>query len=78
MLPGLLPVTLTGEGVRRAVHGRDLRPDDMEKGAPLRLEPTAGTGPGLFFRLLDEAGDLVAIGAPAGTSGLLHPAVVLV
>jgi tRNA pseudouridine55 synthase len=69
MLPGLLSVILTSEGVRHAVHGRDLGPGDTEKGVQ---------GPYPFFvRLIDPAGDLVAIAAPKGALGLLHPAVVL-
>jgi tRNA pseudouridine55 synthase len=70
MLPALVSVQLTDEGVRRAVHGRDLGPGDFEKGSG---------GPYPFFvRLIDPAGDLVAIATPIGASGLLHPAVVLV
>ena len=78
MLPGLSSVTLTSEGVRRAVHGRDLGPGDLEKGVrPLFVDdPEKGPYP-LFVRLVDPRGDLVAIGAPASASGLLHPAVVL-
>src|SRR5688572_13760722 len=76
MLPGLSSITLTSEGVRHAVHGRDLGPGDVAPGTNddrvgLALPDT------LWFRLIDPAGDLVAIGAPAGASGLLHPAVVL-
>jgi tRNA pseudouridine55 synthase len=68
MLPRLSSVRLTEEGVRRAVHGCDLGPADMDRGA-------ASADP--FIRLLDPAGDLVAIATPVGASGLLHPAVVL-
>jgi tRNA pseudouridine55 synthase len=71
MLPGLSSVTLTSDGVRRALHGRDLGPGDV-----VRAEKGVGSDP--FFRLIGPAGDLVAIGTPAGASGLLHPAVVLV
>ena len=69
MLPGLSAVTLTSDGVRHAVHGRDLGPADLERGV-------VGGDP--FFRLLDPWGDLIGIATPAGASGLLHPAVVLV
>jgi tRNA pseudouridine55 synthase len=69
MLPGLSTVTLTTEGVRLALHGRDVGPGD----AAIR-----GVADARFFRLVDPAGDLVAIATPSGTRGLLHPAVVLV
>jgi tRNA pseudouridine55 synthase len=62
MLPWLSSVTLTREAVRDAVHGRDIPNADLHTG---------------FVRLVDPAGDLVAIAAPATASGLLHPAVVL-
>ena len=79
MLPGLSAVTLTSEGVRRATQGRDLGPADTETGVPPLCTGVGEKGPYAFFvRLIDPAGDLVAIGAPAGTSGLLHPEVVLV
>ncbi len=81
MLPGLSSVTLTSEGVRHAVHGRDLGPGDLEQGVrPLFVDdPEKGPYPPypLFVRLVDPGGDLVAIAAPAGAPGLLHPAVVL-
>jgi tRNA pseudouridine55 synthase len=70
MLPGLSSVQLTDDGVRRATHGRDLGPGDIEKGV--------GTPAPFFVRLIDPTGDLVAIATPIGASGLLHPAVVLV
>jgi hypothetical protein len=70
MLPALLSVQLTDEGVQHAVHGRDLGPGDIEKGV--------GTPAPFFVRLIDPAGDLVAIATPVGVSGLLHPTVVLV
>jgi tRNA pseudouridine55 synthase len=78
MLPGLSSVTLTSEGVRHAVHGRDLGPGDLEQGVrPLSAGGTTEKGLYPFFRLVDPAGDLVAIASPSGGSGLLHPAVVL-
>jgi tRNA pseudouridine55 synthase len=70
MLPGLSSVQLTDEGIRRAAHGRDLGPGDIEKGV--------GAPAPFFVRLVDSTGDLVAIATPIGVSGLLHPAVVLV
>jgi len=77
MLPGLASVMLTSEGVRRAVHGRDIGPADLEKGVRPLFGGDLEKGPYPFFvRLVDPGGDLVAIASPAA-SGLLHPAVVL-
>jgi tRNA pseudouridine55 synthase len=81
MLPHVSAVTLTGEGVRRAVHGRDLGPADVdrEKGVgSLFFESLRKTTPDPFFRLLDPDGNLVGIASVEDISGLLHPAVVLV
>ena len=81
MLPALVSVQLTDEGVRRAVHGRDLGPGDFEKGVGSLFggQTSAEKTPDPFYiRLIDPAGDLVAIATPIGASGLLHPAVVLV
>ena len=72
MLPGLASVTLTSEGVRRAVHGRDLGPGDLEEGE------RGAESQDSFFRLVDPSGNLVAIATRAAMSGLLHPAIVLV
>jgi tRNA pseudouridine55 synthase len=78
MLLGLSSVILTTEGVRRAVHGRDLGPGDTEKGVRPLFAGDPEKGPYSFFvRLVDPAGELVAIAAPLEPSGLLHPAVVL-
>jgi len=78
MLPGLSSVMLTSEGVRHAVHGRDLGPGDTEKGVRPLFAADAEKGSYPFFvRLIDPAGELVAIAAPKGALGLLHPAVVL-
>ncbi len=66
MLTELPAVTLDADAVRRAVQGRDLD------------SAVAAGGPSAFVRLLDEAGDLVAIAEPSeGRAGLLHPSVVL-
>jgi tRNA pseudouridine55 synthase len=74
MLPALPALTLTDEGARRAGHGLDLGPGDFDGGivaCPFR-------GSARLFRLLDTAGDLVAVAQPIEGSGLLHPSVVLV
>jgi tRNA pseudouridine55 synthase len=69
MLPGVPGVVLTLEGARRARHGRDLGPGDWERWEKI---------PDRFVvRLLDSNGQLVGIGEPAVTPGLLHPSVVL-
>jgi tRNA pseudouridine55 synthase len=75
MLPGLPALSLSPEGVRRARHGQDLRPQDAENG----LKPPFGEkGPHpLFVRLVDPAGDLMGIARPADAPGLLHPFVIL-
>ena len=69
MLQGHSSVSLTSEGVRHALHGRDVGPDDTEKG----VRPPYP----FFVRLIDSAGELVGIASPVEASGLLHPAVVL-
>jgi tRNA pseudouridine55 synthase len=68
MLTSLPPVTLDAEGLQRALHGRNLE-------AP--AAPTEDPDSWPFVRLLDSAGDLVAIAERMGPSGLLHPSVVL-
>ena len=63
---------LTPEGVRRVLNGRDLGPADFEPaGAPRR--ETASP----LVQLVDVRGDLIAVGEPSSTPGLLHPSVVL-
>jgi len=71
MLPALQSVTLTDEGVLRAVHGRDVGRSELAAGSPA---PTGAAG---AVRLVDELGHLVAIAEPSAVPGLLHPAVVL-
>jgi tRNA pseudouridine55 synthase len=68
MLPGFPAVTLTPEGVRRAINGCELGPADVQKGLG---------NPQSLARLLDPTGSLVGIARPASRPGLLHPAVVL-
>jgi tRNA pseudouridine55 synthase len=85
MLPGLAPVVLTSDGVRKAIHGRELGPGDCVSGFANRdsglarpSESRTATPESRLYRLLDPAGQLVAIARPATASGLLHPSVVLV
>jgi tRNA pseudouridine55 synthase len=80
MLPDLAAVTLTAEGVQRALHGRDIGPDDQlaavsSQQSAMNHEPSAMSHQP-FVRLLDPVGELVAIAQPAA-GGLLHPSVVL-
>ena len=69
MLPDVAALSLTAEGVTRAVHGRDVRPEDIDQG---------GVAPTSLVKLLDAAGDLIGVAAPKAGTGLLHPFVVLV
>ena len=85
MLPGLAPVVLTSDGVRKAIHGRELGPGDCVSGfanrdSGLARPSESGTAApeSRLYRLLDPAGQLVAIARPATAAGLLHPSVVLV
>ena len=61
-------VRLTAEGLRRAGNGNPLAPSHLENGV------TSGSEP--FFRVLDEAGQPMAI-AEYRADGLLHPLLVL-
>jgi hypothetical protein len=72
MLPSLQAVTLTDEGVLRAVHGRDIGRSEVTAESPGVDGKTAAA-----VRLIDELGRLVAIAEPTGEPGVLHPAVVL-
>jgi tRNA pseudouridine55 synthase len=66
-------VVLTSDGVERALHGQELRPQDSAIGDfGLRI---ADYG---LVRMLDSSGELLGIAEPSRTSGLLHPSVVLV
>ena len=74
MLADWSSVILTAEGVRRAVSGRDVGPADIQDAS----EPGRRTGAARgLVRLVDAAGELVGVGAPSSTPGLLHPSVVL-
>jgi tRNA pseudouridine55 synthase len=73
MLPGLASVTLTAEGVLRAVHGREL---EMDGGSGMTTSAYARDAG--FVRLLDQSGQLVGIAEPTEAPGILHPSVVLV
>jgi tRNA pseudouridine55 synthase len=72
MLGSLLAVRLTDEGARRAAHGREIRPEDRLE------EPAAPGGSTEWLRLVDPAGQLIAVATRSDTAGLLHPSIVLV
>jgi tRNA pseudouridine55 synthase len=92
MLPRMASVTLTADGVLRALHGREIRPSDAlgyRDFFGLRTEdfgqrtedgprPKAQGPWTSYVRLLDQGGALVGIATPASLAGALHPSVVLV
>jgi tRNA pseudouridine55 synthase len=79
MLPRMASVTLTADGVLRALHGREIRPADALRTKDLGGPGTKDQGPGTtFVRLLDQGGALIGVATPATTPGALHPSVVLV
>ena len=91
MLPGLVSIVLTQEGVRKAMHGRALGALDCVSGfgtlesglvAPRDSQlPTPDSRPptpdSRLYRLLDGAGSLVAIARSSSQREVLHPSVVL-
>jgi tRNA pseudouridine55 synthase len=86
MLPHLATVTLTAAGVDRAKHGCDLGPADIALRPALSQErptlspqaPAPSPQFPLFVKLLDPAGELIAVAQPTEAGSLLHPALVLV
>ena len=61
-------VTVTDEALRRAANGNPLGPRHLKGGCP--------PGPATLFRVLDAAGEALAV-AEGRADGLLHPLVVL-
>ena len=81
MLPSLSAVVLTDAGARHVAHGRDLGSADIAQGGSGASSPPSVVAPASaapWVRLMTEAGQLLGIAEPAGTSGVLHPSVVLV
>jgi tRNA pseudouridine55 synthase len=83
LLPRFPGVVLTSEGVRRAQHGRDLRPEDQSSVVPPAVPETVApareaTGVETWIRLIGPGGALVGVARQHGHSGLLHPSVVLI
>jgi hypothetical protein len=73
LLPRLPSVRLGPEGRKRVAHGQMLGLPHVLTGAD-----TVRQGPDAWIRLLDEEGQLVALGTPDSTGEFLHPAVVLI
>lgn len=72
LLPSMPSVRLGREGRKRVAHGQLL-------GAAHVLEARATSHPpGAWFRLIDDEGQLVALGTVDPTGEFLHPAVVLI
>ena len=72
LLPGMPSVRLGSEGRKRVVHGQML-------GIAHVVGAESGRrGPGAWTRLIDEQGQLVALGTVDQTGEFLHPAVVLI
>ena len=109
MLPKLPTMVLTAEGVKRAIHGRDIGPGHTDLPStfssqpspfshqPSAISPHASSQPAPspqpfadraqpfaalscqpLVKLIDQAGELIAIAQPTGACELLHPSVVLV
>ena len=76
MLPNLPAVVLSPDGVRRAVHGRDLGQADADREFSDVLA-AQNSSASFYVRLLDVEGRLVGVATRSGTPGLLHPSVVL-
>ena len=73
LLPRLPSVRLGPEGRKRVAHGQMLgTPHVLGGGEAVRRGPEA------WIRLIDEEGQLVALGTPDSTGEFLHPAVVLI
>ena len=73
LLPGLPLVRLSGEGRKRVAHGQMVGASHMTANGQ-----GASNGPGTWIRLIDEEGQLVALGTVDSTGDFLHPAVVLI
>jgi tRNA pseudouridine55 synthase len=77
MLTTLPTVVLTPDGVRRAVHGRELRVADVSSGLAVFEPPGTASDETAGIRLLSPDGELVGIASRRNEPGALHPLVVL-
>jgi len=68
LLASMPAVVVTAAGVARALHGNQLRTEDV------RALPEATAA---WVRVVDEDGALLAIAEPSGKGGFLHPRVVV-
>jgi len=73
MLPDLSSAILTEAGERRVARGLDLGAGDVQE-----LRGSGEPGATMGIRLIDRRGELLGIALAAGTSGVLHPSVVLI
>jgi tRNA pseudouridine55 synthase len=77
MLPTIPACRLTVDGVRRAIHGRDLGPADFVDSCTPDADGSAAATAAGRVRLIDPDGALVGVAESSAVSGLLHPAIVL-
>jgi tRNA pseudouridine55 synthase len=77
MLTTFPTVVLTPDGVRRAVHGRELRGEDAESGLAVFEEARLVSSESEAIRLMSPDGELVGIASRRNEPGVLHPLVVL-
>ena len=74
LLPRLRTVHLGEEGRKRVTHGQMLGRSHVLAG----MEDAMTSGSDAWIRLIDEHGQLVALGTVDSTRESLHPAVVLI
>ena len=72
LLPDVPAVVLNERGVRRASHGNELSPEDLQQQGEL-----TASSPDAKWRLMDGSGTLLGI-AETRPGGTLHPVIVLV
>jgi tRNA pseudouridine55 synthase len=77
LLPQVPAVVLNERGVRRATHGNELAPGDLESPQDLRAGVEGQDAGQSRWRLLDGTGALLGI-AEMRLGGVLHPVIVLV
>ncbi len=73
LLTDFQAVVLTADGIRRVLHGQDVGQDSLESLESQIPNPKSH----LHVRLVDGAGELLAIAEPVAGTGLLHPSIVL-
>jgi tRNA pseudouridine55 synthase len=73
MLPSLSQVRLSPEGIRRAVTGQTIRPDDCAPPVDARMDWREDA----WIRMLDGQRNLIGLARVKEASSLLHPSIVL-